>query len=139
LIPRTEKIRSLGSLWSNSIFPGQAPLGLHLLRTLIGGAHDTAARDLSESELEAIVQSDHARLFGINSEPQFKKIFRHEKGIAQYTLGHLDRVAATEKLERELPGLFFTGASYRGVSINGCVKDAYRVADSCIEILAEVS
>ncbi len=128
LIPRSEGIRSLGCLWCDSIFPGQAPEGLRLLRTMIGGAHDPAVVELSEQELESTAHADHQRLFQVNRQPVFRRIFRHPKGIAQYTLGHLNRVAATETLENELPGLFFTGASYRGVSVNGCAKDAFRVA-----------
>ncbi|MBU1707215.1 protoporphyrinogen oxidase, partial [bacterium] len=128
LVPRSEGIRSLGCLWCNSIFPGQAPDGQHLLRTIIGGAHDPDVVNLSNEEIEHIAQMDNGRLFGANAQPIFRKIFRHKRGIAQYTRGHLERVAVTEKLENDIPGLYFTGASYRGVSVNGCAKDAFRVA-----------
>ena len=127
LIPRAEGIRSLGCLWPDSIFPGQAPSGFKLLRTMIGGAHDPGISGLTEAELHAIAQHDHTRLFGVRAEPVFKHTYIHPRGIAQYTRGHLDRVKALDRLERELPGLFFTGASYRGVSVNGCVKDAFRI------------
>jgi oxygen-dependent protoporphyrinogen oxidase len=128
LIPRAEGVRSLGSLWCDSIFPGQAPEGRHLLRTLIGGAHDPSVVNLSESELNQQADTDHQTLYGVNHPARFRKILRHEKGIAQYTVGHLSRVAASEALEAKARGLYFTGASYRGVSINGCAKDAFRVA-----------
>jgi protoporphyrinogen/coproporphyrinogen III oxidase len=128
LVPRSEGIRSLGCLWCDSIFAGQAPTDHHLLRTMIGGAHDPSVVNLSGEELEGVARKDHERLFGLQGEPEFRRVFRHQKGIAQYTLGHLDRVAATEKLEDDMPGLYFTGASYRGVSVNGCAKDAFRVA-----------
>jgi oxygen-dependent protoporphyrinogen oxidase len=64
--------------------------------------------------------------------------FRFQRGIAQYTVGHLDRVRQSEHLEDDLPGLLFTGASYRGVSVNGCAKDAFRVAGRVIDRLARV-
>ncbi|MBZ0263237.1 protoporphyrinogen oxidase [bacterium] len=130
LIPRNEHIRSLGTLWSDSIFPGQAPENHKLLRTIVGGAHDPEVARLSEAELNNQVFQDHRRVMGIKDLPVFKQQFRHPHGIAQYNIGHLSRVAKTEKLEDELSGLFFTGASYRGVSVNGCVKDAFRVANS---------
>lgn len=135
LIPRTEGIRSLGSLWCNSIFPGQAPLGLHLLRTIIGGARDPAVVDLSDAEVEAVAASDHHTLFGVHKPPVFRRVLRHPRGIAQYTIGHRERVGAAEQLEHDAPGLFFTGASYRGVSINGCVKDAFRVVERLLSQL----
>jgi len=128
LVPRSEGLRALGSLWSDSIFPGQAPAGMKLLRTILGGAHDPAIAELSDAELERTAHRNHEQMFGVRAEPAFRRVFRHPRGIAQYTLGHLGRVAQTERLERELPGLYFTGASYRGVSVNGCAKDAFRVA-----------
>ncbi|HEY3296486.1 MAG TPA: protoporphyrinogen oxidase [bacterium] len=128
LIPRSEGVRSLGTLWSDSIFPGQAPKGVKLLRTLIGGAHDPGVTQMSTSEIERTAEQDHQTLYHVKNPPVFRKVIRHEKGIAQYTIGHPARVAAIDALERETRGLYFTGASYRGVSINGCVKDAFRVA-----------
>jgi oxygen-dependent protoporphyrinogen oxidase len=128
LIPRSENIRSLGCLWSDSIFPGQAPSGYHLLRTIIGGAHDPDVVELSDKSLSEVAYRDLNCLLGVHQKPGFEKIYRHPKGIAQYIVGHLNRVAASEQLERDLPGLFFTGASYRGVSVNGCIKDAFKVA-----------
>jgi oxygen-dependent protoporphyrinogen oxidase len=128
LIPRSEGIRSLGSLWSDSIFPGQAPEGVHLLRTLIGGAHDPGVVALSKEEVERTAEKDHERLYHVKHPPVFRKVIHHEKGIAQYTIGHPARVAAIDTLESDVRGLYLTGASYRGVSVNGCAKDAFRVA-----------
>lgn len=132
LIPRGENYRALGSLWCDAIFPNQAPEGTHLLRTMIGGAHDPQAAELADAEIERIATDEHRRLFNVKQAPIFKKLIRHPKGIAQYTRGHLERVAELELLERQLPGLCFTGAAYRGVSVNGCVKDAYRVANNLL-------
>jgi len=129
LVPRSEGIRSLGTLWSDSIFPGQAPDGYHLFRTIMGGACDPAIANLDDNSLDQVARNDLSRLIDVRNNPDFTKIFRHPRGIAQYTVGHLGRVAATEKMEDDLPGLYFTGVSYRGVSVNGCIKDAFRVAD----------
>jgi oxygen-dependent protoporphyrinogen oxidase len=128
LIPRSEGIRALGTLWSDAIFPGQAPRGKRLLRTILGGAHDPEIAELPEEELHATAHRAHRRVMDVRGEPEFRASFRHRRGIAQYTIGHLDRVAKAEALERELPGLHFTGASYRGVSVNGCAKDARQIA-----------
>jgi oxygen-dependent protoporphyrinogen oxidase len=133
LIPRGEDYRALGSLWCDAIFPGQAPAGTHMLRTMIGGAHDPNIVDLSDRDVEALATKEHRKLFRTKADPVFRKLIRHPKGIAQYTRGHIERVRETELLERQLPGLMFTGASYRGVSVNGCAKDAFRVANKLME------
>ena len=129
LIPRNEHIRSLGSLWSDQIFPGQAPMGRRLFRTILGGAHDKEIVSLSESDLISVTTHDQLKVMGIEGDAVFRKVYRHTFGIAQYNLGHLKRIAKIDKVEQELLGLFFTGAAYRGVSVNGTAKDAYRVAE----------
>jgi oxygen-dependent protoporphyrinogen oxidase len=136
LIPRSEGIRSLGTLWSDAIFPGQAPSGRRLLRTILGGAHDPDIGSLGVDDLHATAAADHATVMGVHGEPEMRTEFRFAQGIAQYTVGHLGRVRRIEQLEAELPGLHFTGASYRGVSINGCAKDAFRVAGLLVDRLA---
>jgi oxygen-dependent protoporphyrinogen oxidase len=132
LAPRSEGVRSLGSLWSDSIFPGQAPEGFHLFRTILGGACDPEIVKLDNEQLNNTARKDLSRLMGIKNDPDFTRIFRHPKGIPQYTVGHLNRVAAAERMEAELPGLYFTGVSFRGVSVNGCVKDAFAVTDKLL-------
>lgn len=133
LIPRLEKIRSLGSLWCDCIFPNQAPTGYRLLRTLLGGAHDRECVQLTEEQLSSIVYNDHKKIMGVTKEPLFQRVYRHTRGIAQYTVGHLDRVRKADIMENQLPGFYLTGASYRGVSVNASIKDAFRIAHSLCE------
>jgi len=135
LIPRSEQLRCLGTLFSDSIFPGQAPRGHHMLRTMVGGAHDQAVVELSDDELDQVVRADLHRALGVKAMPPFRRVYRHPQGIAQYTIGHEKRVAATDRLAGSLPGLVFTGASYRGVSVNGCIKDAFRLSHQLWELL----
>jgi oxygen-dependent protoporphyrinogen oxidase len=69
-----------------------------------------------------------ARTLGVGIQPADAWIFRHPLGISQYTLGHRQRVADVEQVCRDMGGLAFVGASYRGASLNRCIRDAYTVA-----------
>lgn len=128
LIPRRDGIRALGCLWTHCIFPDQAPAGKVLLRTVLGGAHDPGILDLSDHQLTELVVDSTATTLGIRTKPLRTWIFRHPLGIAQYTLGHRQRVADVEELCQAMPGLAFVGASYRGVSLNRCIRDACTIA-----------
>ncbi len=123
LVPGRERLGVLGTLFCHSIFPGQAPEGWLLLRTMLGGARDPAAVELDDGALLARTREALARLLGADPDPDRSWIVRHPRGIAQYTLGHLERVAAAERAAASA-GIVLTGSSYRGVSVNDCIRAA---------------
>lgn len=128
LIPRRDGMRALGCLWTSCIFPGQAPAGKVLLRTVFGGARDAGILDVPDEQLVKLVVEFTAATLKISAKPLQTWIFRHPLGIPQYTLGHRQRVADVEHLCDQMPGLAFVGASYRGASLNRCIRDAYTIA-----------
>ena len=128
LVPRSEGPSILGALWETSIYAGRAPEGKALVRVMIGGATNRDAVDLTDEELLSVVGQDLRRTMGVRIAPEFVHIFRHRRGIPQYTLGHDKRLARIEARLQEHPGLFLAGNSYRGVSINACIEDAPAVA-----------
>jgi len=137
LVPRGQGPRILGSLWSSCIFKGRAPKGRRLITSMIGGAHDPRAVKLSDRKLIDIVRKDLQTTMGIITAPYCVRIFRHPKGIPQYTLGHLDRVARIESRVSAHPGLWVSGNSYHGISVNACVEEAARIADQVVRHLSD--
>jgi oxygen-dependent protoporphyrinogen oxidase len=132
LVPRREPIRILGGLWETSIYPNRAPSGRALIRVMIGGALDPDAITLDDDQLLAIVRRDLASTMAITFAPEFVRVIRHTRGIPQYVRGHLARVERiAARLERH-SGLYLAGNSYRGVSINACIADAGRLADTVL-------
>jgi oxygen-dependent protoporphyrinogen oxidase len=96
---------------------------------MIGGALDPEAVRLDEGDLLRLVRSDLQRTMGLGVEPEFVRIIRHHKGIPQYNVGHLERLARIDNLLRAHPGLFLAGNSYRGVAINSCIAEADPMAE----------
>ena len=136
LVPRGEGVRSLGVLWDSSIYPGRAPAGKALVRAMIGGARDPEAVDLPDEALRETVLADLTRTMGPFGAPEFVRIFRHARGIPQYTLGHLERLDLIEAAVRCHPGLFLAGNSYHGVAINSCIAAAGPLAGTIGAYLA---
>ena len=132
LIPRGEGIRTLGTLWSSCIFDGRAPAGHVLLTSMIGGARDPEAVGLSDAVLLSAVRGDLQATMGIDKQPRFVRIFRHPRGIPQYTIGHPKRMATIDSRLAGHPGLFLCGNSYRGISVNACVAEAPQIAESVL-------
>jgi oxygen-dependent protoporphyrinogen oxidase len=128
LVPRGEGPRILGVLWDSSVYPGRAPAGSALMRAMLGGAHDPDAIGLDDEAVMAVVRADLRATMGLRAEPYFVRIFRHPIGIPQYTVGHLDRLAAAEARLARFPRVALAGNAYRGVAINNCVAEAAAIA-----------
>jgi protoporphyrinogen/coproporphyrinogen III oxidase len=128
LIPRTQGLRTLGSIWTSSIFSNRAPDGFVQFRSMLGGAGDPAVMGLSDEQLWDTLRRELSPLIGIKNDPAFMRIYRWEQGIPQFKLGHRERRARIEQRVSSHPGLYIAGNAYYGVGLNDCVKMAYRVA-----------
>jgi len=134
LLPRVADIRTLGVLFTSSIFPQQAPEGHTLVRAMMGGMTDQGVLDLSDEELISTFKGDLKKIIGEFGEPELCRLYRFPSGIPQYQRGHLKNLYAIEAaLADDLPGVFLTGNSYLGISVNYCVTDAVRLAQSFLE------
>ena len=89
----------------------------------------------SDDELIDSVLRDIDRSMGVKAIPYLRRVVRHSHGIPQYTLGHLERVAQVERRLEEHAGVWVCGNSYRGVSVNLCVEEAPKIAESVLDHL----
>jgi oxygen-dependent protoporphyrinogen oxidase len=124
IIPRGEGLPVLACTWTSSKYQSRAPAGRVLLRCFIGRRGQEEALQGSDGDLVALARQElHTRL-GIVAEPEIARVFRWPNGMPQYTLGHLDRLAAIDERVSEHPGLALAGAAYRGVGIPDCIASA---------------
>ena len=130
LVPSRENRGILGTVADSNVFPGRAPEGSVLLRTMVGGARAQQLAELPDEQLLDRVQSDLREIMGLTAEPEFVKIYRRDKAIPQYRVGHAHRLAAIDRQLEEFPGLVLTGNAYRGVSLNDCVLNASKTAQT---------
>lgn len=133
LIPRSEGLRTLGSIWNSFLFAGRAPQGWALTNNFIGGATDPEAVNLSDDELVQTVHSDLSKVLGITGEPKPLPITRYQRAIPQYELGHAARIARLEQALPKYPGLRLAGNYLHGVSLGDCVKQTELLAVEIIQ------
>lgn len=136
LVPRSERLRVLGAVFSSSLFPGRAPEGMVSFASFAGGATDPGLCDLSGSEIAEIVCGEVARILGIKGEPVTTYVYRYARALPQYNLGHHEIVKSLETLAAGTPGLFLAGNYISGPSIGSCLEQAYRTADTTRAYLA---
>ncbi len=137
LIPKREGKQILGTLWDSSIFPNRAPEGQVLLRSMMGGATNPGAFDLADGEVTARVRADLKEIMGVVAEPDFVRIFRHQRAIPQYIAGHERRLLAISERLTAFPGLFATGNAFFGVGLNDCVHSSNQIAERVVAFLRE--
>jgi oxygen-dependent protoporphyrinogen oxidase len=136
LAPRREGLRTLGGLFSSTLFAGRAPDGRVLITAFIGGTTDPEAAALDDAALAGQVRDDLARALHISGPPAFQRITRWAAAIPQYTLGHLDRLAALDRALAPLPGLHLQASWKGGVSVADCARNGEALARRIAEARA---
>ena len=138
LIPRKEKIRTLGTVWNSSLFPGRGPDGTVTMTSFIGGATDLEITQHSDLEISQIVQQDNAALLGIKGQPVASTIWNYPRALPQYNLRHGKIVEAVREGERATPGVFFAGNYLEGPSLGKCVENGFHTAKAVAAYLKEI-
>jgi protoporphyrinogen/coproporphyrinogen III oxidase len=135
LVPRSEKYRTLGTVWNSSLFPGRARAGALTMTSFVGGATDTETLERSAAEIAEFVREENARILGITGPPVASAVWKHPKGLPQYNLGHGHIVEAIRDAESRIPGLFFSGNYIGGPSLGKCVEQGFRTAEAVRDYL----
>jgi protoporphyrinogen/coproporphyrinogen III oxidase len=130
LVPRSEKYRTLGTVWNSSLFAGRAPHENVAITSFVGGATDPEIVAKTEEEIAAIVEAENARIMGITGPPLASAVWKHTKALPQYNLGHAHIVRAIRDAESGIPGLFFSGNYLEGPSLGKCVEQGFQTAEA---------
>lgn len=138
VVPRAERRAALACTWSSAKFVGRAPAGEALFRVFFGGAGRADVVGLDDAALVAMARHEVAEIVGVRGEPVDVCVTRWERALPQYGLGHLERLAAIERLAGALPGIALAGNAYGGVGVPDCVRTAERAARAVSDYLSSV-
>ena len=122
LVPRREGKRLLAATFVHNKFPHRAPIDRALVRCFLGGSRDEQVLQLSDQDILEIVREELRQILGLKAEPLFARTFRWRSAMAQYAVGHLDRLQRIEGLVKQLPGLALAGNGYRGIGVPDCIR-----------------
>ena len=134
LCPVIENRPLMAITMSSSKWPDRAPEGTVLMRGFLGGPRNQEIMERSDEELIEIVRAQMVDMLGVkpDAKPIFARVFRWTKGMPQYTIGHLDRVADIEERVGAIPGLALAGGSYRGVGIPNCIESGEKAVSKVL-------
>jgi protoporphyrinogen/coproporphyrinogen III oxidase len=135
LVPRSAGHRMLAATFVHNKFPHRAPENRAIVRCFLGGARDEQILESSEEEILAIVRRELRQIIALDAEPLFVRVYKWKAAMAQYSVGHLERLQRIESLRQKLPGLALAGNGYNGIGVPDCVRSG---AEAATKILAEM-
>ena len=109
---------------------------LEIVRCSVGRIGEEALLQRTDDELAALAAAELAAATGARGGPAVTRVTRWGGALPQYTVGHLDRVAAIRAAVAAQPGLAVCGAAYDGVGIPACVATARAAAGQVLAFLA---
>jgi oxygen-dependent protoporphyrinogen oxidase len=99
---------------------------------MLGGARaaDVALQD--NDRLASTVMRELEKIMDIKVQPDFAKVYIHEKGIPQYVLGHGKSLETIDAIVNSHKGFYITGNSYRGIGVNDCIENSYKLSEKIL-------
>ena len=139
LVPRSEGKRVRAATFMHNKFPFRAPEDRALVRCFLGGTRDELALQLSEAEILQTVRQELRNIIGLTAEPLFARVYKWTAAMAQYNVGHLERLGRIEDLRRQMPGLALAGNGYRGIGVPDCVRSGMEAARQALALPHEAA
>lgn len=139
LVPPTEHRSMLACTFVHAKFAGRTPPDKGVLRCFLGGAGNDALLDEPDDRLTALVLSELRDILGLEAHPGFVRITRSRAAMAQYGVGHLDRLQAIRDNVATLPGCALAGNAYEGIGVPDCIRTGAQAAQSVLRALNELA
>ncbi|MBZ5706117.1 MAG: protoporphyrinogen oxidase [Acidobacteriia bacterium] len=135
LVPRSEGKQMLAATFVHNKFPHRAPEDRALLRCFVGGARNEQVLQAPDEEILRVVRAELRQIIGLTAEPLFTRVYKWKGAMAQYGVGHLERLERIDRLRQQLPGLALAGNGYRGIGVPDCVRSGSASASDVLVFL----
>jgi oxygen-dependent protoporphyrinogen oxidase len=133
LVPRSEGKKLLAATFVHNKFPHRAPDDRALLRCFFAGRNAEDVWSLPDQQIIGIVRKELQQILGLRAEPLFARVYKWKSAMAQYGVGHLERLDRMERLRQQLPGLALAGNAYSGIGVPDCVRTGRDAAKHLVE------
>jgi oxygen-dependent protoporphyrinogen oxidase len=138
LVPAVEGRAMLACTFVHRKFVGRTPTGKAVLRAFLGGAKNESLLDQSDDVLVATVRRElseilGSRVIGLHIPAEATQVSRWRRAMAQYAVGHQERMKRVEEHVALLPALRLAGNAYDGIGIPDCIRTGRQAAKELLE------
>lgn len=127
LVPAVEGRAMLACTFAHRKFLGRTPPGKAVFRAFLGGMRGEALLAESDEALIATVRRELSEILGAKTigpavEPEHAQVSRWRRAMAQYAVGHRERMERIAARVAALPGLRLAGNAYDGIGVPDCIR-----------------
>ena len=127
LVPASEGRAMLACTFVHRKFLGRTPPGKAVLRAFLGGMKNEALQAETDAALVNTVRRELSEILGddvvgLRIEPEHAQVSRWRRAMAQYAVGHQERMERIAERVAALPGLRLAGNAYDGIGIPDCIR-----------------
>jgi oxygen-dependent protoporphyrinogen oxidase len=138
LVPASERRSLLACTFSHRKFLGKTAPGKAVIRAFLGGMRNEALLAENDNALVAIVRHELIDILGetvvgIGLDPEYTQVTRWRRAMAQYAVGHQERLERINERLAALPGLHLVGNAYDGIGVPDCIRLGRKAASELIQ------
>ncbi len=127
LVPASEQRSMLACTFVHRKFLGRTPQGKAVLRAFLGGMNNESLLTEPDEVLVQTVRRELTEILGAgtigrDAQPEHAQVSRWRRAMAQYAVGHQDRMKLIHARVAALPGLRLAGNAYDGIGIPDCIR-----------------
>jgi oxygen-dependent protoporphyrinogen oxidase len=127
LVPAVEGRAMLACTFVHRKFLGRTPPRKAVFRAFLGGMNREALLAESDETLVATVRREMSEILGAKTlstdvAPEHTQVSRWPRAMAQYAVGHKERMKRIGARVAELPGLRLVGNAYDGIGVSDCIR-----------------
>jgi oxygen-dependent protoporphyrinogen oxidase len=127
LVPVVEGRSMLACTFVHRKFLGRTPTGKAVLRAFLGGMKNETLMAAPDETLLTTVRRELSEILGerilpLDIRPEHAQVSRWPRAMAQYAVGHQERIVRIHARVAALPGLQLAGNAYDGIGISDCIR-----------------